>query len=74
MTIHLYAYDTPNGRKLSVALEEMELPYEVHVVDIGRGEQFDPAFLAISTTRSRPSSTRTGPMGCRSACSSLAPA
>jgi GST-like protein len=48
MTIQLYAFDTPNGRKISVALEEMGLPYEVHVVDIGKGEQFDPAFLKIS--------------------------
>ena len=37
MTIDLYAFDTPNGRKISVALEEMGLPYEVHVVDIGEG-------------------------------------
>jgi GST-like protein len=48
MTIALYTYDTPNGRKISVALEEMELPYTVHVVDITRNEQFDPAFLAIA--------------------------
>ena len=48
MTIQLYAFDTPNGRKISVALEEMGLPYDVHIVDIGKGEQFDPAFLKIS--------------------------
>ena len=48
MTIQLHAFDTPNGRKISVALEEMGLPYDVHVVDITRGEQFDPAFIAIS--------------------------
>jgi GSH-dependent disulfide-bond oxidoreductase len=48
MTIQLYAFDTPNGRKISVALEEMGLPYEVHVVDITKGEQHDPAFLQIS--------------------------
>lgn len=46
--IRLYAFDTPNGRKISVALEEMGLAYEVHVVDITRGEQRDPAFVAIS--------------------------
>ena len=34
MTIQLYSFDTPNGRKISVALEEMGLPYQVHVVDI----------------------------------------
>ena len=48
MTIHLHTWDTPNGRKISVALEEMGLPYEVHSVHIGKGEQFDPAFLKIS--------------------------
>ena len=48
LAIQLHAFDTPNGRKISVALEEMGLPYEVHVVDIGKGEQFAPAFLRIS--------------------------
>lgn len=54
MTIQLHAFDTPNGRKISVALEEMGLPYAVHIVDIGRGEQFDPAFLAISPNNKIP--------------------
>ena len=54
MTIQLFAFDTPNGRKISVALEEMGLPYEVHVVDIGKGEQFDPAFLKISPNNKIP--------------------
>ena len=48
MPIQLYAFDTPNGRKISVALEEMELAYDVHVVDITKGEQHDAAFLKIS--------------------------
>lgn len=48
MTIQLHAFDTPNGRKISVALEEMGLPYEVRIVDIRKGEQHDPAFLALS--------------------------
>ena len=48
MPIQLYAFDTPNGRKISVALEEMGLPYTVRVVDIGKGEQHEPAFLKIS--------------------------
>ena len=48
MSIQLYAFDTPNGRKISVALEEMDLPYDVHVVDITKGEQHDPAFVSIS--------------------------
>ncbi|TXN01867.1 glutathione S-transferase [Methylobacterium sp. WL64] len=46
--IELYAWNTPNGRKISVALEEMSPPYRVRTVDITQGEQFDPAFLAIS--------------------------
>jgi len=54
MTIQLYAFDTPNGRKISVALEEMGLRYDVHVVDIGKGEQFDPAFLKISPNNKIP--------------------
>jgi GST-like protein len=54
MTIKLHAFDTPNGRKISVALEEMGLPYEVRIVDIGKGEQFDPAFLKISPNNKIP--------------------
>ncbi len=46
--IELHTYNTPNGRKVSVALEEMGLPYSVHVVDITKDEQFKPAFLEIS--------------------------
>jgi GSH-dependent disulfide-bond oxidoreductase len=46
--IELHTYNTPNGRKISVALEEMGLPYSVHVVDITKDEQFKPDFLEIS--------------------------
>ncbi|MGH6740057.1 MAG: glutathione S-transferase family protein [Bradyrhizobium sp.] len=46
--IELHAFDTPNGRKISVALEEMSLPYSITIVDIRKGQQRDPAFLAIS--------------------------
>lgn len=46
--ITLYTWNTPNGRKISVALEEMGLPYTVKVVDITKGEQFDPEFLKFS--------------------------
>jgi GST-like protein len=48
MSIELHAFDTPNGRKISVALEEMELPYTVRIVDIRRGQQREPEFLRIS--------------------------
>ena len=46
--IELHTWNTPNGRKISVALEEMELPYAVKTVDISKDQQFEPAFLAIS--------------------------
>jgi GST-like protein len=48
MPIELHAFDTPNGRKISVALEEMALPYTVRIVDIGKDQQFDPEFIKIS--------------------------
>ncbi len=54
MTITLYAWGTPNGRKVSVALEEMELPYVVRPVNILKDEQFDPDFLAISPNNKIP--------------------
>lgn len=54
MTLQLYAFDTPNGRKISVALEEIGLPYEVRVVDITKGEQNAPAFLTISPNNKIP--------------------
>ena len=64
MNIQLYAFDTPNGRKISVALEEMGLPYDVHVVDIGKGEQFDPAFISISPNNKIPAIVDpVGPLG-----------
>ena len=46
--IDLYTWGTPNGRKISIALEEMGLPYAVHPVDIGKGEQFKAEFQATS--------------------------
>ena len=46
--IDLYTWTTPNGRKVSILLEELGLPYEVHPVDISKDEQFRPEFLEIS--------------------------
>jgi len=46
--IDLYTWTTPNGRKVSIALEEMGLPYSVHPINIGKDEQFAPDFLKIS--------------------------
>ena len=52
--IDLYTFATPNGRKVSIMLEEISLPYRVHVVDIRKGEQFQPQFLEISPNNKIP--------------------
>ena len=54
--IDLYTWTTPNGRKVSIALEELGLPYESHAVNIGQGEQFAPDFLKISPNNTIPAS------------------
>ena len=54
MTIQLYAFDTPNGRKISVALEEMGLPYQVNIINIMKDEQFAADFLKISPNNKIP--------------------
>ena len=54
MTIQLYTWPTPNGRKVSIALEEMGLEYDVHPVNIGKDQQFEPDFLAISPNNKIP--------------------
>ena len=46
--IDLYTWGTPNGRKVSILLEELGLPYAVRSVDIGKKQQFEPAFLAVN--------------------------
>lgn len=46
--IQLYSLPTPNGQKVSIALEELEIPYEAHRVDIGKGDQFLPEYIRIS--------------------------
>jgi GSH-dependent disulfide-bond oxidoreductase len=52
--IDLYTFTTPNGRKVSIALEELGLPYKAHVVDITKGDQFKPEFLAINPNNKIP--------------------
>lgn len=52
--ITLYTWSTPNGRKISIALEELGMPYAVKTVDITRDEQFAPDFLAISPNNKIP--------------------
>lgn len=46
--IDLYTFTTPNGRKASIMLEELGLDYKVHTIDITKGEQFTPEFVAIN--------------------------
>ena len=46
--IDFYTWSTPNGRKVSIMLEEIGLPYTVHTVNIGKAEQFAPEFVRIS--------------------------
>ncbi|NRF69868.1 glutathione S-transferase N-terminal domain-containing protein [Aquincola sp. S2] len=52
--IEVYSWATPNGHKVHIMLEECGLSYRIHAVDIGAGEQFDPAFLAISPNNKIP--------------------
>lgn len=52
--IELYSWPTPNGQKVHIALEELELPYTVHAINIGAGDQFNPEFLRISPNNKIP--------------------
>ena len=54
MTIDLHYWPTPNGHKISIALEELGLPYTVKLVNIGTGDQFKPEFLAIAPNNRMP--------------------
>jgi GST-like protein len=60
--IDLYTWTTPNGRKASIALEELGLPYNVHAIDISKDEQFAPSFLKIAPNNRIPAivDTETG--------------
>jgi GST-like protein len=62
--IDVYTWPTPNGHKVHIALEEMGLPYNVHAVDIGEGDQFKPEFLKISPNNRIPAIVdQDGPKG-----------
>ncbi|WP_417449375.1 glutathione binding-like protein [Kordiimonas sp.] len=62
--IQLYTLATPNGQKVSIALEEMELPYEAHRIEIGEGDQFKPDFVAINPNSKIPAIVDpNGPIG-----------
>lgn len=52
--IQFYTYTTPNGRKISIMLEELGIPYQVNVVNISNGEQFEPKFLKVSPNNKIP--------------------
>jgi GSH-dependent disulfide-bond oxidoreductase len=52
--IDLHYWPTPNGHKITIFLEEANLPYTIHRVDIGKGEQFKPEFLAIAPNNRMP--------------------
>lgn len=56
-TIDVYSWPTPNGHKVHIMLEECALPYRAHPINIGKGDQFDPAFLAISPNNKIPAIT-----------------
>ena len=53
--IQLYTWGTPNGKKVSIMLEEIGMPYEVHAINIGQGDQFKPEYLAINPNNKIPS-------------------
>jgi len=53
--IELYTWTTPNGRKVSIMLEELALPYRAHAVNIGQGDQFKPDYLKINPNGKIPS-------------------
>src|SRR5262247_509657 len=53
--IDFYTWTTPNGRKISIMLEEVALPYKVHAINIGQGDQFKPDYLKINPNGKIPS-------------------
>jgi len=62
--IELYTWKTPNGRKVSIMLEEIGLPYKVHPIDISKNDQFTPEFIAINPNSKIPAIVDTdGPNG-----------
>ena len=56
-TIDVYSWPTPNGHKVHIMLEECGLPYRAHPINIGKGDQFEPAFLKISPNNKIPAIT-----------------
>ena len=70
--IQLYSLPTPNGQKVSIALEEMGLRYDAHLVDFATNDQMSPEFLALNPNNKIPAIIDPdGPGECRWRCSSL---
>ena len=61
--IDVYYWTTPNGHKVTIFLEETGLPYSIKAVNIGKGEQFKPEFLAISPNNRIPAIVDNDPAG-----------
>ena len=61
--LELYYWPTPNGRKVTILLEELGVPYEIKPTNIGRGDQFDPEFLKFSPNNRMPALVDTAPKG-----------
>jgi len=59
--LELYYWPTPNGKKVTILLEELGVPYEIKPVNIGRGDQFDPDFLRFSPNNRMPALIDTTP-------------
>jgi GSH-dependent disulfide-bond oxidoreductase len=69
--IQLYTWGTPNGKKVSIMLEEVGISYEVHPISLQKGDQFSPEYLAINPNNKIPSIIDTdGPGGQPLICSS----
>ena len=64
--IDCYTWPTPNGYKVSIMLEEIGLPYTVHAIDIGKGDQFEPQFLRISPNNKIPAIVNSDGLGGKS--------
>ncbi len=73
MSLVLYTWNTPNGRKISIMLEELGLRYVVRPIDIGRDQQLKSEFLRISPNNKIPRSLTKKPKAARSPCSKAAP-
>jgi GST-like protein len=61
--LELYYWPTPNGKKVTILLEELGVPYEIKPTNIGRGDQFDPEFLRFSPNNRMPALVDTAPLG-----------